>query len=193
MRLHRGRAPIERVRLATKDAAAAFSPNRIALSFLGSLAGRFAPPIPIYFDDSVCVHPSALPIHFSSATAAAATAMPPRSRKSRDSRQEKRPCPERQSDEGGACVRLDGGRGKCRAIAGGPSSRTRWRAIESVGTGDENGRQRRPIIRHLPDNQSRSLVRPLPGRRKGRGSCVGSSSSPSIGIRSFLCPLATVI
>ena len=56
------RVPIERVRLATKDdadAAAAFSsPNRIALCFLGSLAGRFAPSIPIYFDDSVCVHPS---------------------------------------------------------------------------------------------------------------------------------------
>ena len=39
---------------------------------------------------------------------------------------------------------------------------------DRVGTGDENGRQRRPIIRHLPDNQSRSpVVRPLPGRRAG--------------------------
>ena len=48
-------------------------------------------------------------------------------------------------------------------------SRTRWRAIESVGTGDENGRsgrQRRPIIRHLPDNQSCTLTRPPASRKK---------------------------
>ena len=140
------RAPIERVRLATKDdadAAAFSSPNRIGLCFLGSLAGRFAPSIPIYFDDSVCVHPSLRSSHpfLLGHRRRAATAMPPRSRKSRDSRQEKRPCPERQSDEGGACVRLDGGRGKCRAIAGGPLSVADEMESDRVS---RDGRRERP-------------------------------------------------
>ena len=138
------RAPIERVRLATKDdadAAAFSSPNRIALCFLGSLAGRFAPSIPIYFDDSVCVHPSLRSSHPFLLGHRRRHSDAPEIAQVTRFEAGKTTLP-RETERRRGRVREAGRReGKCRAIAGGPSSVADEMESDRVS---RDGRRERP-------------------------------------------------